>query len=280
MLGNEESDRLAKEVAMKEDADDLDLEIPDSFNIQGAKLAALTQAVAYRGVMETKPRPPRPGCSENLTMAKEAVEAGNGTKETDESIWTSIRNPTIRIRVRQFLYKTMHQAYMIGHVWSGIQGYETRAICETCNVVESMEHILLECRANAPRTNWKRAKETWPHGQRLWPNISLGTILGIGCINLPPDRPPQDNDRPKHTTKEKGRSRLLQILISEASHLIWTLRCEHSIQQQRHTRREIKGRWTKAISHRISTDKIIATKIKRDPKFTSLVEATWSKVTQ
>ena len=59
---NKESDRLAREGALKEAPDDLDLEIPKEFDLQGAKLNALTQALAYRGIKERRtpeiaPRP-------------------------------------------------------------------------------------------------------------------------------------------------------------------------------------------------------------------------------
>jgi len=53
-MGNEESDRLAKLGANKQDPDKLDLEIPPEFNIQGAKLATLMQAMAYKGTLERK----------------------------------------------------------------------------------------------------------------------------------------------------------------------------------------------------------------------------------
>ena len=49
---NEECDRLAKEGARRLTPDNLDLEIPKEFNIQGAKLATLTQSSAYKGIRE------------------------------------------------------------------------------------------------------------------------------------------------------------------------------------------------------------------------------------
>lgn len=48
--GNEESDRLAKEGANKAVPDVLILEIPKDYNLQGAKLKALSQALAYKGI--------------------------------------------------------------------------------------------------------------------------------------------------------------------------------------------------------------------------------------
>lgn len=50
--GNEGSDRLAKQGANKRLPDLLNLEIPTDFDIQGAKLPTLTQATAYRGILE------------------------------------------------------------------------------------------------------------------------------------------------------------------------------------------------------------------------------------
>lgn len=51
---NEESDRLAKERAEKAIPDELDLQIPTEFDIQGAKLSAMMQALAYKGIRQMK----------------------------------------------------------------------------------------------------------------------------------------------------------------------------------------------------------------------------------
>jgi hypothetical protein len=69
--------------------------------------------------------------------------------------------------------------------------------------------------------------------------------------------------------------RLLQIIISEAAHIIWVLRCERVIQEKQHTPEEIEMRWIKAINRRLTDDKITATMIKREKPHTLLVEATW-----
>jgi ribonuclease HI len=53
--GNEECNRLAKEGANKPQPDILNLDIPKEFNLQGVKLASLTQATTYKGKKEWKP---------------------------------------------------------------------------------------------------------------------------------------------------------------------------------------------------------------------------------
>jgi ribonuclease HI len=89
-LGNEESDRLAKEGATKQNPDRLDLEIPAEFDIQGAKLSTLTQAKAYRGILEKKDVTTRNTTKNNLQLTRDAITNLTGKNETDATIWRSI----------------------------------------------------------------------------------------------------------------------------------------------------------------------------------------------
>ncbi|KAH9973170.1 hypothetical protein BJV77DRAFT_968467 [Russula vinacea] len=71
--------------------------------------------------------------------------------------------------------------------------------------------------------------------------------------------PPRDARHPPRNTTE-GAKRLLQILISESAHLIWVLR------------------WLRVINTRLTDDKIIATKIKRDEKSKRKTRNTWEHI--
>ncbi|KAN0111512.1 hypothetical protein V8E52_008535 [Russula decolorans] len=268
-LGNEESDRLAKEGAEKDIPEELDLQIPADFDLQGAKLITLDQATAYQGIRERKPKHLRQDTEENLQTTREAIERTTNTRETDAAIWTGTRAPVLRTRVQQFLYKTIHQAYKIGDKWNGVPDCEQRAICQKCERTESMQHILLECRHSPRKVIWRKVKQLWPHGQRRWPIITIGTIMGIGSMSL--------QDENQAGIARKGQTRLLQILVSEASHLIWVLRCERVIHGKRHTIREIEARWTRKINDRLNIDRITTTTIKRDRNYTRLINATWKQ---
>ena len=167
---------------------------------------------------------------------------------------------------------------MVGAVWSHIPGYEERGNCRTCNTIESMEHILTTCNATPVSQIWDLAKSFWPHNPAHWPEINLGIILGSGCLTTPEEALDQENEENEERVvplKKRGAVRLLQILVSEAAHLAWVLRCERVIQELTHTTQEIKARWSKAINRRLTDDKLTATQIKRSPPFTYLVEATW-----
>jgi hypothetical protein len=272
-LGNEESDRLAKEGASKPETDELNLEIPIEFDIQGAKLKTLTQALAYKGIQERNIPDERETTNNNLAITRAALATQTGEIETDETLWKGTRNPTIRIRIRQFLYKAMHSTQKIGDHWRSIPRYQHRQLCRTCNTVESMEHILINCEEIAVRTIWELAKNFWPYEDTPWPDISIGTILGCGSIKAP--RAIQDQDRDRTPHQGKGPTRLLQILISESGHLIWILRCERAIQGKNISETEAKARWHKAINRRLTEDKITATKIRPDKRTIRKVRFTW-----
>ena len=280
-LGNEESDRLAREGANKPNTDSLSLEIPKEFDLQGAKLASLSQATAYQGIKENrKPCEPRNTTVRNLQIARNAIQEYSGNLETDESLWKGTRNPNIRTRIQQFLYKTLHGTQKIGSFWSNIRDYEACQHCTICNVTESMEHILIHCTATPTRTIWNLARNTWPHDPTHWPEISIGMIMGCGSLTMPAANaanPPRDARHPPRNTTE-GAKRLLQILISESAHLIWVLRCERVIQEHSHTTNETHHRWLRVINTRLTDDKIIATKIKRDEKSKRKTRNTWEHI--
>ena len=275
--GNEASDKLAKEGAEKRQPDDLDLQIPNEFAPQGAKLSSMTQALAYRGIRRLKTKTTPPIKPNLLQKIREAVSHLNGQSETDATIWKSFRKPILRTRVQQFFYKSIHQALMVGDVWNHIPNYTHRETCLTCLTTESMEHILTQCDARPNRIIWDLAKATWPHQDMPWPEINIGLILGIGCLNAQraDDQQNQNRENPRTAAQQKGKTRLLQILVSESAHLIWVLRCERIIHDRPHTDSEIKSQWLGKINERLARDKITATKIVRSKTYTNLIKNTW-----
>ena len=280
--GNEESDKLAKEGARKVIPDDLDLQVPAEFIVQGAKLSAMTQALAYRAIRTIKTKDAPPITPILLQKIREAISNLNGQSETDATIWKSLRNPVVRTRVQQFLYKSIHQALMVGDVWNHIRTFEYRETCRTCNTTESMEHILTQCNEIANNIIWNLAEGTWPHHDVPWPEINIGLILGIGCLNTAINNNPQEHieGNQRNIATQKGRTRLLQILISESAHLIWVLRCERIIQGKTHSESEIKTRWLRKINERLTCDRITATKIIRNKTYTKLIKSTWKTTLQ
>jgi ribonuclease HI len=152
--GNEEADKLAKEGAEKPTPDPLDLSIPKEFDLQGAKLATILQATAHKGINERKPPLLRRTTLTNIQLTRDALATFNNIQETDETIWNSLKNTSIRLNIRQFMYKSMHGTQKIGHYWTHINGYEERQNCPTCESTETMEHILIHCHSPTPNAIW------------------------------------------------------------------------------------------------------------------------------
>ncbi|KAH8978485.1 hypothetical protein EDB92DRAFT_1821511 [Lactarius akahatsu] len=170
----------------------------------------------------------------------------------------------------------MHGTFMIGEFWTNIQEYEYRKWCAVCHEVETMEHILTDCPTESVRLIWDLARETWPHSQDDWPQVDFGTILGCGSLAItPPENRDWQNQAERNRPNLSGPNRLLHILISESAYLIWVLRCERSIQLKTHSVQEIRNRWLRAINERLTNDKIIATRIKRNGAMMMSVDSTW-----
>ena len=132
---------------MKDKLDNITLDIPDDFNLQGAKLETITQAIAYRGIANRCNLPPRIATTNNLEKIRSTLKDYQDTQETNKTIWKSIRKHTICLRAQQFFFKAIHNTPMVGGIWANISGYEERGKCTKCNTQESMEHILTVCEA-------------------------------------------------------------------------------------------------------------------------------------
>ncbi|KAF6742863.1 hypothetical protein DFP72DRAFT_829313 [Ephemerocybe angulata] len=137
-----------------------------------------------------------------------------------------------------------------------------------------MDHILRECRVSGQDTVWRLAKEIWSETGLEWPYVTVETVLGVGLLSV----------KDANGKVLKGRTRLLQILISECAHLIWCLRCEWRIGREGdlsklHTEQEIKNRLRAAVSKRLRIDWALANKQAYGRKALNarVVAATWYK---
>ena len=108
-------------------------------------------------------------------------------------------------------------------------------------MTELMEHIIIGCMQGTANLIWRLVHEAWDNSTYQWPRISLGIALGCRNLKAIPHQQNKTPDEPQVVlTTKRGATRLLQILISEATHLIWVLRCERVIQERTHVHHEIK----------------------------------------
>ena len=153
-----------------------------------------------------------------------------------------------------------------------IPNFEDKAHCVSCNEsLESLEHIILECNHPSTKLIWSLMKRHWPHASPPWLTLCLGLLLGTSSISLP-------TAEDQHT--DKGPARLLRILLSELTRLIWVLRCEKTIQGSEHNAQTVTTRWRNKINQRISTNCFLAAHYKSKHFTHHLAQQTWTPTLQ
>jgi ribonuclease HI len=274
--GNEGADLLAKEGAEKDCFDNISLEVPEAFNIQGAKVNELTQKVAYQAIRERKPMVVRNRTTARVEEARGAVLNGPFIPITDGQLWMGMRAATLRRNVGQFIYKLAHDTYLLGSRWLDTKTPE-RAVCGRCgHQNESIEHILFTCPAPEREAAWRTAQSAWVGQGQEWPEISLGLIMACGSLRFKPDEQPNGEGRRTHGGRV-GVSKRLQIYISETAHLIWAMRCERVMQGKKTIERSAIRRWWARMNMRLRTDRLVALRSSKE-KMTTRLEGTWGPV--
>ena len=183
-LENEQSNKLVKEGVNKNEVDVIPLNISNHFNLQGAKLPELTQAIAYRGIYEREHKEEWKTIHLNLERVRGDIANHTGSLEMNEAIWNLIQRTPVWLKIRQFFYKTLHGMQKIGRYWFNIQNYEERGICRTCSDDETMDHILTGCQHHTIISLWEHTEKLWPYEEGTWPSISFGTIIGCNTLQV------------------------------------------------------------------------------------------------
>lgn len=145
---------------------------------------------------------------------------------TDEIIWKSLRDKDLSKPIRAFLWKAMHNRYKLGRYWENIEGHKNRATCLWCGVTETLEHILIECKASGQETVWELTRCLFMKGGIDFAKPSLEDQLGCSLIK-------------KDRKGNKGMRRFRKIIIAEAMYTIWCLRCKWRIMRESDSERPL-----------------------------------------
>ena len=221
-----------------------------AFNLSGAKLSTITQAIAYRGIRERTAPPPRTTTTLTIKAAREHLRNIPGADHEEADIWRGLQSRDIRRPVADFLWKGLHGALRVGKFWAKIPKYEDRAVCNGCQERDSLEHILTKCSKPGQELVWSLAAQAWKRKNLPWNQVSINDILTIG---------PRSRALCGEEQTPKPLARFWRILISESAHLIWRLRCERVIghsedETWEHQVEEITARWRTALNSRLRRD--------------------------
>ncbi|EIW61280.1 ribonuclease H-like protein [Trametes versicolor FP-101664 SS1] len=274
--GNEEADRLAREGAnLPQQLRPVALPPSVEYVHEGASLSDLTQSLAYKGIRARTPRPARRATTRGVSEAVASVAKTTGAEHREAALWMLLRKDPIAKRVRDFIWKALHQAFRVGGFWSNIPGYEERSRCSRCNCEESMEHILTECGAPGQTEVWDLTRQLLSKKGVTLPVMTLGAVTGAHLWTIMNEK---DEIR-------CGATRLARMIVGEAAYLVWKLRCERVIgwadePQKTHSREEIANRWMATVNKRLSMDCAMTSKrlAGRHVIAQEVVEATWGGV--
>ncbi|TBU52822.1 hypothetical protein BD310DRAFT_784131, partial [Dichomitus squalens] len=153
----------SKDGAKKDVPDEVPLEVAPTWRISGTMISCMTQGFAYRTIRDLKARKiqPRPKTKIDLDNIIDDVTEAYGTRVSAGDIWKSIRSKHITSTCSQFLWKAIHDLFMIGDHWlrdSMPEEYQDRSICAVCGNIESMDHILFRCEAVGQAEVWRELK--------------------------------------------------------------------------------------------------------------------------
>ncbi|OJT10530.1 Transposon TX1 uncharacterized 149 kDa protein [Trametes pubescens] len=275
--GNEGADRLAGMAARKPTCDDVDLTIPLPLRLSGAKLTAMTQRLAYRAIRCEKSArlPSRRATQDMLEVITRDLERATGVAVKEETLWTSLGKPDVTRECRQFMWKVIHDAFMVGRHWlrpKMADELQARATCKICNELESMDHILFKCRAVGRERIWDLLKSAWRRTGREERVPAWGLILGAACV------PTREGGG---AIRDAPSNALWTVLATESAYLVWKLRCERVIQNdgKEFTTPEISNRWYSAINGRLTLDRSATAKSLGDRALKSQrVQAVWRPI--
>ena len=169
-------------------------------------------------------------------------------------IWTSIRSTNLRRLHRELFWKSIHNTFRVGDFWSHIENLEVFAICQTCGVPESLEHIATECDTSGAKIIWELTEKVWTMKYAKWPLLSWGLILGCNLVKFKGSK--------GKIVPEMGR--LFAILVSTAWHTIWNIRIDKVLQNpdRNVTEVEIHIRWLRSVNSALGRDRILTNKLK------------------
>jgi ribonuclease HI len=230
------------------DPDTLFTEVPSRYQVQGVSIANTSQATFYAAIRATRPTPERMKTVIMLDKTRYAIQAQCGKTLSDEDIWKSIRHKDIGRKIRNFLWRGLHETYKCGNYWRNIPTFEHWAICPVCNVDETMEHILLECNAPGQKLIWNLCRELWKMKFPEMPDLCIGLIFGCGLAEI-------KNSKGK---KMMEANRLFKILVTESAFLIWKFRCDRLMSRKSyHSDSEIHNSWIACINKRLKIDRLL-----------------------
>jgi recombinational DNA repair protein RecR len=189
-----------------------------NYEAEGARLQTMTQKLAYKLALdENSDTILNANTKARLVKVKNTVERETKLRPTTEMIWKTIMNIK-PLRIADFIWKIAHGRIKCGKYFSKINGWEDKQYCKCNGDIESLEHIILTCKANSAPKIWEKIKDLWKQMTETEMKIpSIETLIGIGTYKI------------KIRGKEdKNKTNLFKLLMMVTS---WSIETEEILQE-------------------------------------------------
>ena len=111
---NKAADTLALKGAIKDAPNKVDLSVPNHLDLQGAKLASMIQLVANQGIKTRAVEiiELHTGATICLDIMQGTLKVSTRSYKTNKSLWHGYHNTNISLKIKQILFKAMHNTLM------------------------------------------------------------------------------------------------------------------------------------------------------------------------
>ncbi|KAJ7772665.1 hypothetical protein DFH07DRAFT_733919 [Mycena maculata] len=239
------------------------------FTNPGILLKEGNQHLFTKIIKSMRDKPMRKSTFSNLDRIRCSIAEVFEYKPTDSAIWISLRSNNISRQSCNFLWKSLHDIYRVRFFWDHMPNLEHLVQCPTCEVPESLEHIMLECDAPGQHQVWLLTERFWRLRYPRWPKLNWGLLLGCGLARF-------------ISSKGKilpAKNRFFTIIVSTSMHLIWNLRNTRVLQAPTPASSiEIHNRWVSQMNSALRRDQLLTNRTKFGPLALKkqLVLKTWS----
>ena len=134
------------------------------------------------------------GTTRVLDDAKDKIREFTGLGPTKERLLKGIQKLSIPPRIKDHMRNMLTGRIKGGAFWNKVQGHGNRAFRSVCKkrqnieVIETEEHLWLECSNSGQAQAWKFTKRIWRKTtNRNWPIITMGLIRGAAALSFEKD---------------------------------------------------------------------------------------------
>jgi len=243
--GNEKADALAAAGALLEQPTEIDTTIPLEFALEGARLQAMTQSLAYKLLQKKMNVTPTTIVGDvSVAEAKMAAELQSTLRPTSAQIWTSMWKMKIEPKIKDFLWKMIHNRLRCGPYFARIPTLRDRKFC-ICGHIESIEHIIFGCQLTCQNQIWSYIEHLWNDMFNIeWIDPTIDLVKAIGCVRLCDKK---GNHR-THTTEA------YQTFLTMTTWHIWKARNKTVFEETVPKYKEVKGSLKMALTNHIRTE--------------------------